>query len=57
MYFYSVLFLLNVMSIDEKIRLGLLALSVATAIVVGAHVGHLAIKPPFLDELGGSGGS
>lgn len=45
------------MSTDEKIRLGLLALSAVAAVVVGAHFGHLNLKSPFLDELGGSGGS
>ncbi len=45
------------MTTDEKIRLGLLALSAVAAIVVGAHVGHLSVKPPFLDEIGGPGGT
>ena len=43
------------MNTDEKIRLGILALSTVSAIVVAAHVGHLNVKPPFLDELGGMG--
>jgi hypothetical protein len=44
------------MTTDEKIRLGLLALSAVAAVVVGAHVGHLNIHSPFLDEIGGTGG-
>ncbi len=43
------------MNTDEKIRLGMLALSAVTAAVVAAHFGHLSIKPPFLDEIGGQG--
>lgn len=47
------------MSIEEKIRLGVLALSAVSAVVVAAHVGHFpaGIKPPSLDELGGIVGS
>lgn len=46
------------MSTEEKIRLGILALGTVAAVVVAAHVGgHLAIKPPFLEEIGGAGGS
>ena len=42
------------MTIDEKVRRGLLALSAVSTVVVAAHVGHFpAVKPPFLDELGG----
>ena len=41
------------MSTDEKIRLGMLALSVISAVVVAAHFGHMSVKPPFLDEIGG----
>ena len=44
------------MTTDEKIRLGLLALSAVSAVVVAAHFGHVNVRPPFLDELGGSGG-
>jgi hypothetical protein len=43
------------MSTDEKIRLGLLALSVVSAVVVAAHFGHLNVRPPLLDEIGGIG--
>ena len=46
------------MSTDEKIRLGLAALSVVTAIVVAAHFGHIsATKPPLLDAIGPGVGS
>ena len=46
------------MTIDEKVRLGILALSVVSTVVVAAHMGHIpAVKPPFLDELGGSLGA
>lgn len=46
------------MSIEEKIRLGLLALGTVAAVVVAAHVGgHIAVKPPFLDEIGGNAGT
>jgi len=41
------------MSTDEKIRLGMLALSVVSAVVVAAHFGHLNVRPPLLDEIGG----
>jgi len=44
------------MSTDEKIRLGILALSVVSSIAVAAHFGHTAeIKLPILEELGGLG--
>jgi hypothetical protein len=43
------------MTVDEKIRLGLVALSVVSSLVVAAHVGHLNVKIPFLDEIGGPG--
>ncbi|MGI0090192.1 MAG: hypothetical protein ACREBS_00640 [Nitrososphaerales archaeon] len=43
------------MSTDEKIRLGIMALSVVSAVVVAAHFGHLSVKPPLLEELGGAG--
>jgi hypothetical protein len=44
------------MSIDEKIRLGMIALTVVSAVVVAAHFGHVTgLKPPFLDEIGGPG--
>lgn len=45
------------MSTEEKIRLGLMALSVVSAVVVAAHFGHLNVKPPFLEEIGGPGGN
>ncbi|MHB8567744.1 MAG: hypothetical protein ACYC7D_07040 [Nitrososphaerales archaeon] len=46
------------MSINDKIRLGLLALATVSAVVVAAHVGHFpAVKPPFLDEIGGPAGT
>lgn len=41
------------MTIDEKIRLGMLALSTAAAKIVAASVGIAEVKPPFMDELGG----
>ncbi|MDA4129575.1 MAG: hypothetical protein OK457_02280 [Thaumarchaeota archaeon] len=44
------------MSIDEKIKLGLLALSVVSAIAVAAHFGHVEIpKHPLLDVIGPGG--
>lgn len=43
------------MSTDEKIKLGMLALSVVSAVVVAAHFGHFSLKPPLLDEIGGPG--
>ncbi len=44
------------MTIDEKIRIGLIALSVVSSIVVAAHFGHVgAVRPPLLDEIGGAG--
>jgi hypothetical protein len=46
------------MTIDEKIRLGMLALGAAASVVLAAHFGgHIAVKPPFLDEIGGNQGS
>ncbi|MHB8566051.1 MAG: hypothetical protein ACYC7D_15245 [Nitrososphaerales archaeon] len=42
------------MSIDQKIRLGMLALSAVSAVVVALHFGHLSVKPPLLDEIGGT---
>lgn len=46
------------MTIDEKIRLGLVALSVISGAVVAVHFGHAsAVKLPFLEELGGTGSS
>ncbi|MGA2874331.1 MAG: hypothetical protein ABSE82_02220 [Nitrososphaerales archaeon] len=45
----------DTMSTDEKIRLGMLALSVVSAVVVAAHFGHLNVRPPLLDEIGGIG--
>jgi hypothetical protein len=43
------------MSTDEKIRLGMLALTVVSAVAVAAHFGHFNIKPPLLEEIGGGG--
>jgi len=43
------------MSSDEKIRLGLAALSVVTAAVAAAHLGH--IPAPLLDAIGPGGSS
>ncbi len=40
------------MSTEDKIRLGMLALSAVSAVVLAAHFGH-AVKPPLLDEIGG----
>ena len=44
---------LATLSTDEKIKLGLLAVSVVSAVVVAAHFGHINEKPPLLDEIGG----
>lgn len=43
------------MSIDEKIKLGLIALSVVSAVAVAAHFGHLDVKNPLLDVIGPGG--
>jgi hypothetical protein len=44
------------MTIDEKIRLGLITLSVVSSVIVASHFGVVPhIKIPFLDELGGTG--
>jgi hypothetical protein len=44
------------MDIDEKIKLGLIALSVVSAIVVAAHFGHVeAARHPLLDVIGPGG--
>jgi hypothetical protein len=44
------------MTIDEKIRLGLITLSVVSSVIVASHLGGVPhIKIPFLDELGGTG--
>ncbi len=41
------------MSIDEKIKAGLVALSVISAIAVAAHFGHVSVsRPPLLDAIG-----
>jgi len=45
------------MSTEDKIRLGMLALTVVSSVVVAAHFGHFAGKPPLLDEIGGIGSS
>jgi L-lactate permease len=43
------------MTTDEKIRLGFIALSAVAAVVAAAHFGgHVAIRSPFLDEIGGT---
>ena len=44
------------MTVDQKIRLGLVALSVISSAIVAAHFGHAVhVKLPFLDEIGGPG--
>jgi hypothetical protein len=44
------------MSIDEKIKLGLLALSAVSAVVVATHMGDSsAARPPILEIIGGGG--
>jgi hypothetical protein len=44
------------MTIDEKIKLGLLALSAVSAVVVAAHLGDSsAVRPPILEMIGGGG--
>lgn len=44
------------MSIDERIKQGLIALSIVSAIAVAAHFGHLeTAKHPLLDVIGGGG--
>ncbi len=44
------------MSPDQKIRLGILALSAIAAVVVAAHTGHLLpMKHLFLDPIGSGG--
>ena len=46
------------MSIDEKIRLGMLALAVASTVVAVVHFGHVPqASNPLLDVLGGIGSS
>ena len=46
------------MTIDEKIKAGLVALSVVSAVVVSAHFGHVtAHRPPILDLIGPGAGS
>ncbi|MHB1907913.1 MAG: hypothetical protein ACYCQJ_03455 [Nitrososphaerales archaeon] len=48
---------MGLMTLDEKIRLGILALSTVTTVVIAAHIGgHVIVKPPFLDEIGGGQG-
>jgi hypothetical protein len=42
------------MSLDEKIRLAILATSVIAATALAVHFGHIpSLKLPFLDEIGG----
>ena len=45
------------MTSDEKIRIGMIALSVVASAILAVHLGQAHIKPPFLDELGGGLGS
>ena len=45
------------MTSDEKIRIGMIALSVVASAILAVHFGHAQVKPPFLDELGGGLGS
>jgi len=46
------------MSIDEKIRYGMVALTVVSSAVVAVHFGgHIDVKNPLLDMLGGIGSS
>ena len=48
----------STMTIDEKIRLGLVALSVVSSVAVASHLGVVPhFKIPFLEELGGTGSS
>jgi hypothetical protein len=47
---------MSAMQLYEKIRLGLLAVSVVSAVLVAAHFGHV-VKLPVLEELGGAGSS
>ncbi len=42
------------MTLEEKIRLGILAIAAVSAVAVAAHFGH-SVKVPFLDEIGGPG--
>ena len=44
------------MSIDEKIKAGLIALSIVSAVAVAAHFGHFeAAKYPLLNVIGPGG--
>ena len=44
------------MTLDEKIRLGLLAVTAVSGALVALHLGsHIDIKIPFLEEIGGIG--
>ncbi|MHB8565853.1 MAG: hypothetical protein ACYC7D_05750 [Nitrososphaerales archaeon] len=45
------------MSTDDKIRFGMLALTVVSTVAVAIHFGHFGGKLPLLDELGGIGSS
>jgi hypothetical protein len=45
------------MSTEQKVRIGILALGTVLSVVAAAHFGHLAVKIPFLEEIGGAGGS
>ncbi len=40
------------MSIDDKIKAGLVALSVISAVAVAAHFGHVPAIHPLLDGIG-----
>jgi hypothetical protein len=44
------------MTIDEKIRLGMIALTAVSTAIVAIHFGgHVDFKHPLLDALGGLG--
>lgn len=45
------------MTIDEKIRLGLIALTAVSGAVVALYMGHIDVKNPLLEALGGLGSS
>lgn len=45
------------MSTEQKVRIGILALGTVLAVVGAAHFGHLAVKIPVLEEIGGVAGS
>lgn len=45
------------MTIDEKIQLGIVALTVVSSVALAAHFGHVNVPKPFLDAIGPGGGS